>query len=191
MIAYIKGKVISYNTEYAIIENNGIGFRIFMPDATKLILDEDVLIYTYLQIREDAHILFGFNTIGEHDLFLKLISVKGIGPKIAINALGSGGAARIVEAIEAGDVNYLKSLSGIGPKAASQIVLDLKGKLIEKDSGKISGDQNVLDAVEGLKALGYKSVEINNVIKQIEGQFTSADEYIRKALSLLIRKKGV
>lgn len=193
MIAFIKGKVIRHNTDSVILENHGIGYQVFMSNPMNLKADEEVLIHIYEHLREDAHILFGFSTIAEHDLFIRLISVKGIGPKTAINALSVGGSNRIIEAIETNDATYLKTLPGIGNKAASQIVLDLKGKLIDsKDVATIKTNVQLNDAMEALKALGYKPVEINRVIKTLSKEpQKSVDEYVKIALSLLIKNKGV
>ncbi|MDL2276923.1 Holliday junction branch migration protein RuvA, partial [Breznakia sp. OttesenSCG-928-G09] len=117
MIAFVKGNVVSYSADSVIIDNGGIGYRIFMPNPALLTLNQETLIYTYHHIREDAQILFGFTSMEEHDLFTQLISVKGIGPKIAINALSVGSWQQIVEAIETKNATYLKSLPGIGNKA--------------------------------------------------------------------------
>ena len=192
MIAFIRGTVVSYTNDNVIVETSGgIGYRIFMSNPSVLTLNKQTRIYTYQHIREDAQMLFGFINVEEHDLFLRLISVKGIGPKIAINALSVGGWKQIIEAIETNDAAYLKSLPGIGNKAASQIVLDLKGKLVEtKDVGAI--DTNLKDAIEALKSLGYKANEVNPLVKHLrkeEGK--SVDEYIKMALQLLAKQKGV
>lgn len=192
MIAFIKGKVFSYNSESVIIENNGIGYRIFMADPSSLVLNQEVLIYTYQQFREDATILYGFQKIEEHDLFVRLISVKGIGPKIAISAMSAASCVSIITAIETGDAQALKRLPGIGAKAASQIILDLKGKLVEQEvkAEKVI-NQNLQDAVDALKALGYKNSEINAIMKDLNKEKDkSVDEYIRLALSLMLKKKG-
>lgn len=192
MIAFIKGKVISYNMDSVILENHGIGYRIYMPNPSNLILNEDTLIYTYQQFREDAQILFGFQNLEDHDLFVRLISVKGIGPKIAMNALSAASSASIITAIETGDATALKRLPGIGAKAASQIVLDLKGKLVESDSQEKAINQNLQDAVEALKSLGYKNNEIQSIMKELNKEKElSIDEYVRKALALMLKKKGV
>jgi len=190
MIAYIKGCVISYTSDHVIVETGGIGYRIFMPNPTVLTLNEQTLIYTYQHIREDAQTLFGFTSVEEHDLFLRLISVKGIGPKIAINALSVGGYKQIIDAIETNNATYLKSLPGIGNKAAAQIVLDLKGKLV--DTKSFTQDTNLSDALEALKSLGYKANEVNSLVKHLrQEEGKSVDEYIKMALALLAKKKGV
>lgn len=192
MIAFIKGKVISYNIDSVILENHGIGYRIYMPNPSNLILNEEVLIYTYQQFREDAQILFGFQNLEDHDLFVRLISVKGIGPKIAMGALSAASSNTIITAIETGDATSLKRLPGIGAKAASQIVLDLKGKLVEADIEEKAVNQNLQDAVEALKSLGYRNNEIHSIMKELnQEKDLSVDEYVRKALALMLKKKGV
>lgn len=192
MIAFIKGKVISYNIDSVILENHGIGYRIYMPNPSNLILNEEVLIYTYQQFREDAQILFGFQNLEDHDLFVRLISVKGIGPKIAMGALSAASSNTIITAIETGDATALKRLPGIGAKAASQIVLDLKGKLVEADIEEKAVNQNLQDAVEALKSLGYRNNEIHSIMKELNQEKNlSVDEYVRKALALMLKKKGV
>ena len=191
MIAFIRGKVFSYNSESVILENNGIGYRIFMPDAPTLVLNQEVLIYTYQQFREDATILYGFQKMEEHDLFVRLISVKGIGPKIAISAMSAASCSSIINAIENGDAIALKRLPGIGAKAASQIILDLKGKLVEDAKQEKAINQNLQDAIDALKALGYKNNEIHSIMKDLnKDKDLSVDEYIRLALSLMLKKKG-
>lgn len=192
MIAFIKGKVISYNMDSVILENHGIGYRIYMPNPSNLILNEEVLIYTYQQFREDAQILFGFQNLEDHDLFVRLISVKGIGPKIAMGALSAASSNTIITAIETGDATALKRLPGIGAKAASQIVLDLKGKLVEAEIEEKAVNQNLQDAVEALKSLGYRNNEIHSIMKELnQEKDLSVDEYVRKALALMLKKKGV
>lgn len=192
MIAFIKGKVHSYNNESVILENNGIGYRIFMADAPTLVLNQEVMIYTYQQFREDATILYGFQKVEEHDLFVRLISVKGIGPKIAISAMAAASCTSIIAAIENGDATALKKLPGIGAKAASQIILDLKGKLVQETKEEKVLNSNLQDAVEALKSLGYKNNEIHSIMKELnQEKDKSVDEYIRLALSLLLKKKGV
>ncbi len=192
MIAYIKGKVHSYSKNSAIVDNHGIGYRIHMSNPSCLILNEEITIYTYQQIREDAHTLYGFVNMEDHDLFLRLISVKGIGAKIAMQALSASSSANIINAIENNNATELKKLPGIGPKAASQIVLDLKGKLVESDTIDNTMDMELQDALEALKSLGYKNNEVLSVKKELQSQTgKTCDEYVRLGLSLLIKRKGL
>lgn len=193
MIAFIKGIIHSYNKDCLIIENNGIGYRVYISNPRMVSLHSEIILYTYQHVREDAITLFGFTTMEEHDLFLQLISVKGVGPKTALAMLAAMPVKHMVEAIEQNDIKALKALPGIGNKAASQIVLDLKGKLVEevieietKENGEL------MDALEALKALGYRSGEINLIKKELhEHADMSSDQYIRQALSILAKRKGV
>lgn len=191
MIAFIKGKVVSYTMDSVIIDNHGIGYRIYMPNPSTLVLNDEVVVYTYQHFREDAQLLYGFLSQEDHDLFVRLISVKGIGPKIAVNALAASDTKSIIAAIENGDAAMLRQLPGIGPKAASQIVLDLKGKLVDHSEPQ-PFDENLMDAMEALKSLGYKNSEINAVIKDLKSEKgLSVDGYVRKALAIMLKKKGV
>lgn len=193
MIAFIKGIIHSYSNDSLIIENNGIGYRVYISNPQAIRLNTEVTLYTYQHVREDAITLFGFTTMEEHDLFLQLISVKGVGPKTALNMLAVCPAKQMIEAIEQNDVKLLKTLPGIGAKSASQIVLDLKGKLVE-EVVEIETKENaeLLDAIEALKALGYKNAEINSIKKELNEDLNmKSDQYIRKALSILAKRKGV
>lgn len=191
MIAFIKGKVVSYTMDSVIIDNHGIGYRIYMPNPSTLVLNDEVVVYTYQHFREDAQLLYGFLSQEDHDLFVRLISVKGIGPKIAVNAMAASNTKSIIAAIENGDAAMLRQLPGIGPKAASQIVLDLKGKLVDHSEPQ-QFDENLMDAMEALKSLGYKNSEINEVIKDLKSEKgLSVDGYVRKALAIMLKKKGV
>lgn len=193
MIAFIRGSVHSFNRDSVIIDNNGIGYRIYISNAQTIHLNAELVLYTYQHVREDAITLFGFTTMEEHDLFLQLISVKGVGPKTALNMLAVCPAKNMIAAIENNDVKTLKSLPGIGAKTASQIVLDLKGKLVEETMDiEIQANEQLMEALEALKALGYKNVELSGVKKELglmEG--LNVDAYIRKALTILAKGKGV
>lgn len=193
MIAFIKGMIHSYSKDSLIIENNGIGYRVYVSNPQMVKLNSEVILYTYQHVREDAIMLFGFASMEEHDLFMRLISVKGVGPKTALAMLAVSSAKEMIAAIENNDVKYMKSLPGIGAKTASQIVLDLKGKLVEEEMDiKVEENLNVKDAIEALKALGYKSGELQGISKELalqEGK--SVDQYIRLALGILAKRKGV
>lgn len=191
MIAFIKGVVHACALDHIVVDTNGVGYRIFVANPNQFILQEETLVHTYQHIREDAHILYGFSSLEEHDLFVRLISVKGIGPKIAMGALSSASPQSIIMAIESGDATALKKLPGIGAKAAQQIVLDLKGKLVEAEMETKATNQNLQDAIDGLKALGYKNNELHGIMKELSKEELSVDEYVRKALALLLKKKGV
>ncbi len=194
MIAFLRGIIYGIYNDHVIIDVNGIGYRVFIPNPNHYVVNEERTIYTYHHIREDAQILFGFEKQSEYDLFVRLISVKGVGPKIALGMLGASSVNGIVEAIANNDIKMLKSLPGIGAKSASQIVLDLQGKLVydESSNDNVKVDSELQDALEALQALGYKANEINSIKKELIAlPNLSSDEYIRKALVLLAMKKGV
>ena len=180
MIAFIKGIIHSYSNDSLIIENNGIGYRVYVANPMAVRLNAEVILYTYQHVREDAITLFGFTTMEEHDLFLQLISVKGVGPKTALGMLGVCPARNMIAAIESNDVKTLKGLPGIGAKTASQIVLEVKE------------NEQLLDALEALKALGYKNAELNSIKKELGTlEAMTSDQYIRKGLGILAKRKGV
>lgn len=193
MIAFIKGIIHSYSNDSLLIENNGIGYRVYIANPMMVSLHAEVILYTYQHVREDAITLFGFTTIEEHDLFLRLISVKGVGPKTALAMLAACTVKHMIAAIENNDIKTLKSLPGIGNKAASQIVLDLKGKLVEEVVEiETKENQELVDAMDALKALGYKNAELNSIKKELhEHADLSSDQYIRQALTILAKRKGV
>ena len=138
MFEYINGKVTIIESGYIVIDNNGIGYKIFVGSPYSFNIDEEYKVYLYQNIREDENTLFGFKTKEERDMFLKLINVKGLGPKMALPMLAAGKVEGIVDAIERENILYLKKFPKIGDKVARQIILDLKGKLVNKEeSSKI------------------------------------------------------
>ena len=110
MIAFIKGTITAYGADWIVIEQNGIGWKVFYPHTEAIHLNESVQIFTYMHITENDVSLFGFESQEEQDLFTRLISVKGLGPKTAINMLAHTTSNRLIASIEQGDVNLLKSI---------------------------------------------------------------------------------
>ena len=125
MIGFLKGKVEHISIENIYLDVCGVGYELFVSNPEKYHLYDEVMVHTYLAIRENDITLYGFFTKNEKELFLKLISFKGIGPKSAIGMLSKASYEGIIEAIETGNLGYLKKLPGIGPKAAGQIILEL------------------------------------------------------------------
>lgn len=186
MIGFVRGIVHAYSLDYCLIDVNGVGYRINFYHPEALSLGKEVTIYTYQNVREDEISLFGFLSLQEYDLFIKLISVKGLGPRIASGILANASVDSIVNAIENQDLAFMKSMPGIGNKTASQIILDLKGKLVEQEDKQI--DSRFDDVVDALKALGYRPSEIKPILKKLENEEGSTDELIKKALTLFIKK---
>ena len=192
MIAFVKGTVYSFGIDHVIIETvSGIGYKVYYNHSQPLTLGQNILLFTYQQIREDAHVLFGFVRKEELELFEKLISVKGLGPKTALGILTAASYSQVVNAIEQGEVAFLKKMPGIGAKTASQIILDLKGKLVSAEDNKPVVNSKIMDAMEALKALGYKNTEIQAISKQMQEQdLATAEAYVKLGLQLLLKRKG-
>ena len=196
MIAFITGNVVSYTADTVILDHNGMGWQIAYPHCEELSLNKEIRIYTYMHITENEMSLFGFSSQDEKNLFLKLISVKGLGPKTAMNMLSKSGLNKIIQAIENGDVSALKKMPGIGAKSASQIVLDLKGKLVPVAVKTPAAEtevypKEIADALEGLKNLGYKGSDLSNVGNILcEQPGLSVSEYLKIALRYMQKHGG-
>lgn len=184
MIGFLKGTVHAFGVDYVLLDVNNVGYRINFYHPESLMVGKEMTIYTYQNVREDEISLFGFLSLQEYDLFVKLISVKGLGPKIASNILSRSTSDALINAIELGDIEYIKSMPGIGAKSASQIILDLKGKLVETE---MELDDRLADVSSALKQFGYRPAEIKQVLKTIEKEEGSTDELIKKALTLLVK----
>ena len=192
MIRFIRGTVYSYGIDYVIVDFNGVGYYINFMHQELITLGQNVTIFTYQQFREDAQVLYGFLDQKELDLFEKLISVKGLGPKTAMTMLGHRNYNDLIRAIENGEIDYLTKIPSLGAKTSKQIILDLKGKLVEEDNSSGGKNNERLDeAVLALKALGYKTYEINGVLPDLRKEKDlSTDEYLKQALKLLLQRKG-
>ena len=148
-------------------------------------LNEEYKVYTYQLVKEDELSLYGFKTIEDKQLFLKLISVKGLGCKMALPMLATGSAEGIIDAIERENILYLKKFPKIGDKVARQIILDLKGKLAASiNTSELVSTMDEL--VEVLKGLGYKMPDIKKVLPHIDRSKT-IEEQIKEALRLLLK----
>lgn len=185
MIGFVTGSVHAFGLDYVLIDVHGVGYRINFYHPEVLSEGKQMTIYTYQNVREDEISLFGFLSLQEYDLFMKLISVKGLGPKSASGILAKASVDDVVKAIEDGDVEFMKRMPGIGNKTASQIILDLKGKLVDTEVSFVS--KGLSEVSDALKQLGYKPTEIKNVLKKLNSEKGSTDELIKKALSMLIK----
>lgn len=190
MIAMIQGTVFAQGSDWMIVENNGIGYKVFFSRPETVTLNQKICVYTYMHVREDDLSLFGFLTMEEQDLFIKLISVKGVGPRTAMNMLAAVNYQQMVQMIELKDIAGLKKMPGIGAKTASQIILDLQGKLVHEDKDEKVENRQISDAMEALKAMGYKSVELTGIAKaMLEHPDKTSAEYVKFGLQLLLKRK--
>ncbi|WP_409301910.1 Holliday junction branch migration protein RuvA [Peribacillus sp. SCS-155] len=203
MYDYIKGIVDFVGPEYIVVENGGIGYQVLTPNPFifSAKIKEPVQVYIYHHVREDIFALYGFQTREEKALFTKLLNVTGIGPKGAMAILASGQVDQVVQAIENEDETFLVKFPGVGKKTARQMILDLKGKLenVVPDyfpnlfndrlvQTKTNQLNNQLDeAIQALKALGYSDREVNKVSKELQKEEMTTEQYIKKALQLMLR----
>ena len=165
MYSYMIGKVTLQESVYITLEVNNIGYKIYVANPYSYMIDEEVKAYLYQQIKEDEHSLFGFRSIDERELFLKLISVKGVGPKIALPMFATGSINGIVDAIERENVLYLTKFPKIGERVAKQIILDLKGKLGVVSTDilvNVSGKGNGIPNSTALSTHTESGVVVNN-----------------------------
>ncbi len=187
MYSYIKGLIVDLAKDYIVIDNNGIGYMLYVSNPYQFAKGKEYLVYVYQQVKEDGILLFGFKTKEEKELFLKLILVKGIGCKTAIGILATGDVDAIIAAIESKNIAYLKRIPGIGPKAAQQIVLDLQGKFNVSASAVVLTSPQFDEAIEVLVALGYKKAEVDKVMNTLSNENLDTNGYVKKALSLLTK----
>lgn len=201
MFEYLRGLLVDLHPSYLVLDVNGVGYHVLMANPFRLTddLNKEVKIYVYQSVSQDNMSLFGFRNLNEKNLFLKLINVSGIGPKSALAILANDDHAGLIRAIEAEDTKFLQRFPGVGKKTASQIVLDLKGKLSEL-SPELFGDQassasqvghgpELEEALEALSALGYSKREVAKAEKALVDQEPmTTDAYIREALRILLHQ---
>ena len=181
MYSYIIGIVTGYEKNSIILENNKIGYLINVANPYSYKLNEEIKVYLYNHIKEDENSLYGFKSLEEKDLFLKLINVKGIGPKMAMPLFAGDNIKGIYDAINTDNVTYLTRFPKIGDKVAKQIILDLKGKLTSQVD---LFTQDSKELIEVLESLGYKTNDIKKIITKIDTSL-SIENQIKEALKLL------
>ncbi len=175
MIAFLTGKLAGRSTTAAFIDVGGVGYAVSMSQASLAKLPEagaEVHVLTYLQVREDALALFGFLSAEEKALFERLISVSGVGPKVALAALSSFSPRALADAIAAQDVALVSRIPGVGKKTASRIILELKGSLDQGIEGLFGEtatvpptDEGLKGATEALLSMGFTSAEADVALK--------------------------
>ncbi|HBM81274.1 MAG: Holliday junction branch migration protein RuvA [Clostridiales bacterium] len=196
MIDYIKGTFEDSGKDYIVIDNNGIGYKIFVSSSTIAKINQlnaSIKIYTYFHVREDAVVLFGFLTKDELDMFELLISVTGVGPKAALSILSVLAPSKLALAIAGNDIKSLTSVPGVGSKTANRIILELKDKIdidsmVTKDADiAVSEDDALSEAVGALVALGYNIAEANASVANVDRQGKDAESIVKAALKNLMK----
>ncbi|MDE6660860.1 MAG: Holliday junction branch migration protein RuvA [Anaeroplasmataceae bacterium] len=185
MYGYIKGMVTKVTPKNIIVENQGIGYLLIVSNPYNFSLNKEYKVYVYQYVREDIIDLYGFISEDEKDLFLKLISVSGIGPKSALSILATGTVSEIVKAIESRNDAYLRKFPGIGAKASQQIILDLQGKLNLGEEIVIKNTK-LEDVEQALLALGYNKKEIAKVLPKLD-QTLDEGALVKQALKALVK----
>ncbi|CAM1373930.1 Holliday junction ATP-dependent DNA helicase RuvA [Tenacibaculum litopenaei] len=193
MITQLRGRLVEKNPTDVVIDCNGVGYlvHISLQTFSALPVEENVVLYTHLFIRDDAHTLYGFSTKTEREVFLLLVSVSGVGPSTARTMLSSMTSEEIQQAIASENVKLIQSVKGIGAKTAQRVIVDLKDKILKTfDLGEVSVVQdntNKEEALSALEVLGFvrKQAEkvVNNVLK--ETPEASVEQLIKLALKNL------
>ena len=194
MYEYFQGVIVTIKPDFVVIDVNGIGYKVFSPTPYAYQEGQKARVFIEQIVRDTGITLYGFQTEDDKGLFLKLLSVSGIGPKSALAIMAAEDSNSLAEAIEEGEVKYLTRFPGVGKKTASQIVLDLKGKLgsFVKNANKAASAEvspELNDALLALLALGYTKKEVDRITPAlIAEEKTTADQYIKKGLALLLKK---
>lgn len=193
MYAQFKGKIDRICSDKIILDVNNIGYEIYMPESEIAQLSEEskeVKIYTHFSVREDDMKLFGFLSYETLEFFKKLISVSGVGPKVALGIISNIDSSDMCIAIATENVAALKQVPGIGPKMAQKIIFELKDKVLKEElvnvskkvSKKVVTNPNVLEATTALQVLGYSEKEIKEIISNLEIENDSVEDIIKKVL---------
>ncbi len=193
MITQIKGRLVEKNPTYVVVDCNGLGYllHISLNTFSALPTDENVLLFTHLSIREDAHTLYGFINKVEREVFKLLISVSGVGPSIARTMLSSMTAEDVQQAIASENVALIQSVKGIGAKTAQRVIIDLKQKILKTfdidEVSVIENNTNKEEALSALEVLGFARKQAGKVINDIlkELPTASVEQLIKKALKNL------
>ena len=188
MYSYIKGQITEIMPTHITIENSGIGYLVKVPNpyTFESLLNKDTIIYTYHNVREDAIELFGFINPEQKQMFINLISVKGLGPKGALAILASASPNDLAKAIEDANDKFFKAFPGVGTKLSQQIILDLKGKVNLEIKDQAPKDERIDNVSLALKSLGYNQTEIKAITKKlILEKDSTINELVKQALRLL------
>ena len=198
MIGFLRGKVAALKADYCLLDVNGVGYRVFIPNNTrsKLRLKEEAMLHTYMNVYQDGITLYGFYTEDEYDIFQLLIGVSGVGPKVALGILSSITVEGLCKAIQNKQATVLTKLPGIGKKSAERLILELKDKVAfaAGDEDEILtlemtddvGEDMISEAMAALTALGYSQSEIAPVLKKAS-KCKTTEEIIKLALKQLSR----
>jgi len=191
MYAYITGKLVSISEGAAVIDNGGIGYNIFISNNTLSELPRlgsDAKLYIYQQIKEDEHCLYGFAIEAEKQMFLRLITISGVGPKMAVGVLSGASLKTLSMSILSGDATTLSKIKGIGKKTAERIILELKESIGEDklmlsvSAGNKIEDTVVADSIDALEALGLPRSEVYESVIRARAEYGNVPDIVRVVL---------
>ena len=198
MIGFLRGNVVQLLPDYCLLDVGGVGYRVFIPTSTRSRLKsgEEAMLYTHLSVREDAMTLYGFESREEYQGFQMLISVSGIGPKVALGILSSITVSKLFQAIHGKQLAVLTKLPGVGKKSAERMVLELKDKAAELDGAEGAPESPIeeptggtlSDAAAALSSLGYSQAEIASVLRRVKEPL-STEEAVKFALKEFAGRK--
>jgi Holliday junction DNA helicase RuvA len=187
MIAYLSGTVLQKTTQYLLVEREGLGYKVFTtPETLNTPIGSPVSLYTYLKVADDGQTLFGMPDFASLQFFELLLTVTGVGPRMALTIISASRLDVLQNAIVSGDSAIFTRMSGVGKKTAERIILELKTKLaggLLLDNGN-TGNSEVFDALTGL---GYNPREVREIITQLDGSTDTASQ-LKQALQLLAQK---
>lgn len=203
MIRFVRGEYLYYDGTAIILDTpGGIGYRIFVPDTSPLLNNREgdtIVVNTFLQVKEDGMLLYGFPDIDSLELFEQLITVKGVGPKAGLAIMALAEPEVIKQYIIAKDAFFVARASGIGKKTAERVILELCDKLVvaNSDAKLPSGESAIIantgsasaerqEAIIALTTLGYSKSEAKDVVMRVEDEHLTAEEYIKSALKYLM-----
>ncbi|MFS1513848.1 Holliday junction branch migration protein RuvA [Chengkuizengella sp. SCS-71B] len=203
MLDFLRGTVAHMQTDYIVLDVNGVGYRVFCSNPYVFHVDKEVQIFIHQHVREDAILLYGFKTREEQTLFRRLIDVSGIGPRVAVGILSGATPQNIISSIQQENITFLTKLPGIGKKTAQRVILDLKDKLdhivstdsthdhiavVSSDQSDVSMPTPWVEAKEALIGLGYSEKEVDQVWEVIRtkvDQNDTVETIMKKALQSL------
>ena len=191
MIGSLNGRLLEKYPTELLVECGGVGYevKISLHTFSQLSENESIKIYTKLIVREDAHLLYGFNTKDEREMFNFLISVSGIGPNTALIMLSSLSPEEIANAIQTEDVISIQKVKGIGAKTAQRVIIDLKGKVLkfsgDTEINNYKNNTNRFDALTALVSLGFDKKSAEKVLDRIDSGSETVEQLIKGALKLL------
>ncbi|MDP5272759.1 Holliday junction branch migration protein RuvA [Chengkuizengella axinellae] len=203
MLDYLRGNLAHIETDYIVLDVNGMGYRVFCSNPYEFQMDKELQVFIHQHVREDAILLYGFKTREEQTLFRRLIDVSGIGPRVAVGILSGATPQNIITSIQQENITFLTKLPGIGKKTAQRVILDLKDKLdhilsdtilvdnktaVSLDQSDISMPAPWIEAKEALIGLGYSEKEVDKAWEDIRGkvdQHDTVEIIMKKALQSL------